>query len=59
MKDSDIKILGEAVRLASSIIENPTFNAQFQEKLMKRSGDEDLVMMFTRYYFTHLKMLVD
>ena len=59
MKDADIKILGEAVRLASSIIENPSFNAQFQEKLMKRTGDEDPVMMFTRYYYTHLKILVD
>ena len=55
MKNTDIRILSEAVKLATAVVDNPAFNAQFQETLLRRTGEEDPVLMFCKYYYNHLK----
>ncbi len=57
MTDKDIKVLDAAVKLACAVVDNPSFNAQFAETLSRRTGEEDPVLMFTRYYYNHLSEL--
>lgn len=57
MTDNDKSVLNAAVQLTAAVMQNPDFNKQFAKTLTRRTGEEDPVLMFTRYYFNHLKGL--
>jgi len=57
MTEKDKCVLNAAVQLTAAVIQNPNFNSQFAKTLARRTGEEDPVLMFARYYFNHLKEL--